>query len=232
MLDIHTHILPGMDDGSRSAEQSVKMLACEAEQGVRAVALTPHYHAGRESPSGFVERRRAAEKTLAGALAGRGLDLQLLCGAEVAYFDGMCRAEEIDLLCIGDTRAMLIEMPFCKWSRRMVSELQELRQLRGIQPVLAHVERYMAFHPRGWAQELADQELLVQVNTSFLLRWQTALKAKNLLKKQCIHFVASDCHNLERRRPDLGDAVHRMERLVGSQAAAYLNENAMRVLGG
>lgn len=232
MLDIHTHILPGMDDGSRSVEQSLRMLASEVQQGVHAVALTPHYNAGRESPTGFLQRRDAAEQKLRSAFRDQREFVQLLCGAEVAYFDGMCRAEEIDQLCIGNTNVMLIEMPFCKWSRRMVRELQELRQLRGIQPVMAHVERYRAFQPRGWVDELIEQGMLIQVNTSFFLRWQTSFVALSMLKKQRIHFVASDCHNMELRKPDLGTAVQRMEKYAGKQTTAFLRENSRKLLGG
>ena len=71
MLDIHTHILPGIDDGSRSVEQSVSMLQCEAEQGVTTVALTPHYDAKRETPAQFVQRREVAKEHLLNEIGDR-----------------------------------------------------------------------------------------------------------------------------------------------------------------
>lgn len=232
MLDIHTHILPGMDDGSKTPEQSVAMLECEASQGVRTVALTPHYHAGRESPESFVARRNAAEQALQDALQGKTGMPELLMGAEVAYFDGMCRSDAADLLCIGQTGAMLIEMPFCKWNQRMLGELEELRQFRGIQPILAHVERYMSYQPSGLMEHLAEAGMLIQVNTSFVLQWQTAWKAKAMLRRQNIHFVASDCHDLTRRIPNLGTAVQKIEDRLGAETIAFLKGNAEKLLGG
>ena len=232
MLDIHTHILPGMDDGSRTPEQSLTLLQREAEQGVRAVALTPHYHAGKEAPHQFVARRRTSEQLLNEALRGQKGMPELLPGAEVAYFDGMCRSDEIDLLCIGRTRAMLIEMPFCKWNQRMISELQELRQFRGIQPILAHIERYMPFQPSGLFDQLSESGMLLQVNTSFFLRWQTAWKASSMLKHRKIHFVATDCHDPVKRVPNLGETLKKLEHRLGAQTLAFLQDNAQTLLGG
>lgn len=232
MLDIHTHILPGMDDGSRSVEQSIAMLECEAAQGVHTIALTPHYSASRESPQSFVKRRAAAQREMRYVLQGIPRIPELLAGAEVAYFDGMCRTEDIGLLCIGNTNAMLIEMPFCKWNRRMLGELEELRSLRGIQPVLAHVERYMSFQPAGLISQLCESGMLIQVNASFVLRWQTAWKAMSMLKRQTIHFVASDCHDTQKRVPNLDAAMRRIEGKLGLQTVEFLKSNAEMLLEG
>lgn len=232
MLDIHTHILPGMDDGSRTPEQSLTMLQREAEQGIRMVALTPHYHAGKEAPDQFVARRKASEQLLNEALRGKKGMPELLAGAEVAYFDGMCRSEDIELLCIGRTKAMLIEMPFCKWNQRMIGELQELRQFRGIQPVLAHIERYMPFQSSGLVDQLIENGMLIQANTSFFLRWQTAWKASSMLKHQKIHFVATDCHDTVKRVPNLGETLQKLEQRLGTQTRAFLENSAQMLLGG
>lgn len=232
MLDIHTHILPGMDDGSRDAAQSAAMLAQEAQQGVHTVVLSSHFYPDRESPERFVQRRNAAEQTLRAHLAGMEGMPELLPGAEVAFFDSMCRADALDLLCIGDTRAMLIEMPFCRWTSRMLGELEELRRLRGIQPVLAHVERYMAFQPAGIFREMGENGMLLQVNASFILRWQTRMKALSMLKRQEVHFVASDCHDLLRRPPELGLALEKVERKLGAETMAFLRSNQEMLLGG
>ena len=232
MLDIHTHILPGMDDGSRTPEQSLAMLQREAEQGVRAVALTPHYHAGKEAPDQFVARRKTAQQLLNKVLQGQKDMPELLPGAEVAYFDGMCRSDDIELLCLGRTNAMLIEMPFCKWNQRMLGELQELRQFRGIQPILAHIERYMSFQPSGLFDQLSDSGMLFQVNTSFFLQWQTAWKASSMLKRQKIHFVATDCHDTVKRVPNLGETLKKLEQRLGTQTLAFLEHNAQALLGG
>jgi len=232
MLDLHTHILPGMDDGSRSAEQSIAMLQMEAEQGVDTVVMTPHYDADRESPAEFAVRRAAAEYQLRTALANQRGMPALLSGAEVAYFEGLSRVADLTPLCIGHTGAMLVEMPFGPWNRRMLGELFELKQVRGIQPILAHVERYRAFQPAGTLEELNHSGVWLQCNASFFLRWQTSRQAMGMLRQQLIHFIASDCHNLDRRPPNVGAAIQRVEKKLGTEAVAFLWQNKDALLGG
>lgn len=232
MLDLHTHILPGVDDGSRSVEQSLAMLECEAKQGVDTVVLTPHFLARRESPTSFLMRRSAAEQKLRAAMSEHPGLPDVLLGAEVAFFDGMCRSEELDLLCIGNTRAMLIEMPFCEWNRRMLNELEEIQHFRGIQPILAHVERYRSFLPDGLIQQLSDNGVWIQINASHVLRWQTSRRAMNMLKRQSVNFVASDCHNLEQRKPNVGEAIQKIRRKLGNQGLELLGCSEAALLGG
>ena len=110
MVDFHTHILPGMDDGSRDVEQSLAMLRMEREQGIETVVLTPHFYARQNAPARFLERRSQSFQKLSAALDESCP--RLLLGAEVQYFDNMDRAEEIGSLCIGDTGVLLLEMPF------------------------------------------------------------------------------------------------------------------------
>lgn len=232
MLDLHTHILPGMDDGSRSVEQSIMMLEREALQGIQTVVMTPHYHANRESPADFVFRREAAEQRLRSGMAGRTDLPALLTGAEVAYFDGMCRVDDLERLKIGNTSAILIEMPFCRWNQRMLNELVEIQQVRGIQPILAHVERYMSYQPKGLIEQLGDSGMGIQVNTTFILRWQTCWRAMTMLKRQSIHFVASDCHDMERRVPNLGEAMAKIDKKLGAETMAFLRQREEQLIGG
>ena len=141
MIDIHSHILPGMDDGSSSLEESLSMARESARQGVRLLAATPHFYATQEDPNSFLWRR---EKSLA-LLESAWQDSfpTLLVGAEVRYFDGISRVEKIAHLTLDHTRILLLEMPFTSWSRRMVEEVLELQRSRGLQVLLAHVERYL-----------------------------------------------------------------------------------------
>ena len=140
MIDIHSHILPGMDDGSSSLEESLAMARESARQGVRLLAATPHFYATEENPASFLRRREASLALLESAWQD-GFPT-LLVGAEVRYFDGISRVEEVSSLVLEHTRILLLEMPFAPWSTRMVDEVVEL-QRRGFQVLLAHIERYL-----------------------------------------------------------------------------------------
>lgn len=111
MIDFHTHILPGMDDGSKSVEESIWLLQEETRQGVDTVMLTPHYYADENSPVDFLRRRYAAWKRLSEAWCREFPKVRL--GAEVQYFEGICGIEDIRHLRIVGTNFLLLEMPFC-----------------------------------------------------------------------------------------------------------------------
>lgn len=232
MLDIHTHILPGMDDGSRSIRQSLAMLREQKKQGVDKVVLTPHFYAGAESPEHFLKRREQAMMSLDQAIQNHAELPQRIAGAEVAYFSGMSRVDALEQLCIGQTQAMLIEMPFCRWSRNMLDEIVFLKKSRGIRPVLAHVERYMKYQPRETIAQLCGTGIMMQVNASFFLRWRTSLTACRMLKKRGIHFVGSDCHNMDSRSPNLGLAAEKIDGRLGETTIRYLEEMERVLLEG
>lgn len=231
MLDLHTHILPGMDDGSASAEESLQMLRLEAEQGVDEIVLTPHFYPSRETPEQFLLRRQQACERLRSAVRGQENLPKLYLGAEVAYYDGISRSEAADGLCIGQSGAMLLEMPFCEWTRRMLDDVYELLTQRGIQPVLAHVERYLAFQPRSIVDELIDHGVWLQMNASCFTRWQTSRRALGMLDRGEIHFLGSDCHNMSSRKPNMGEAAEKIQKKLGSDAQDYLDEMRGMLLG-
>lgn len=204
MIDIHTHILPGMDDGSGSLEESLAMAKESARQGVRLLAATPHFYAIQEDPNSFLRRR---ERSLA-LLESAWQDSfpTLLVGAEVRYFDGISRVEKIAHLTLDHTRILLLEMPFTSWSRRMVEEVVELQRSRGLQVLLAHVERYLKDQDSQVWGTFRQNGVWMQCNANFFLRWQTKRKAQALFKKGEIQMLGSDTHNMTSRPPNLAMA--------------------------
>ena len=205
MMDFHTHILPCIDDGSKSLEMSLQMLEAEAQQGITAVVFTPHFYAHQNSPERFLERRSRAYEKVLNALPSGMPELHL--GAEVQYFDGICQVENLNCLCMDEGKNLLLEMPFHPWSRQMVQDVLELQSRMEIQVTLAHIERYFRFaEPRMWTV-MRERGVLMQCNASFFLNWKTRRRAMQMLKKGEINLFGSDCHNLSTRPPNLGDAL-------------------------
>lgn len=116
IVDFHSHILPRIDDGSHSVEESIKMLEMEAAAGIKTMAATPHFYPDSDTPSRFLARRAEAfeklQEKLTDALP------KILLGAEIAYFEGMRNCEELKHLAISETRLVLIEMPEEKLDRK------------------------------------------------------------------------------------------------------------------
>ena len=200
MIDFHTHILPNMDDGSHSVAESVAMLSAEAEQGITDVILTPHYYADENSPTEFLRRRSQSWEMLAPHLAGKLPNVHL--GAEVQYFEGICAVKDIACLRIGGTDHLLLEMPFCRWTDRMIDDVLELDDRSDTRIVLAHIERYMDMQPSGLWRELHECGILLQSNVSFFGNWRTRYRAMRMVSKSEINFLGSDCHNMKYRRPN------------------------------
>ncbi len=218
IVDFHSHILPGMDDGSRSVEESLAILRLEAEQGIGQVVATPHFDPRRDTPEAFLRRRDRAEALLRKAMEGRPGLPKLSVGAEVYYFPGISHSEAMKSLAVSGTGTILVEMPAAPWEEAMYRELEGLSR-QGLLPVIAHVDRYIGpFCSHGIPRRLEGMPVLVQANGSFFLKPATAGLAMRMLKKQQIHLLGSDCHNLTSRAPNLGKALKHIRKRLGEEA--------------
>jgi len=204
MIDLHSHILPKLDDGSRSSDESLNMLTLLADQGVDLVVATPHYYAFENSPERFLERREASYMRLKQRL---GADKpKVLLGAEVMYFEGIGYVEDLDKLRIEGTNLLLIEMPFDKWTDRCMREVISIGQRPDITVVLAHVDRYLGYQPKKVWGELASAGIRMQMNADPFLKWNTRYTALKMIKQGIVNFIGSDCHNTASRAPRIGEA--------------------------
>ena len=202
MIDVHTHILPGMDDGSKDPKMSNYMLREQLHQGVDTVVLTPHFYAHENSPREFLERREQAWKALRQVWPAP--KPRLLLGAEVQYFEGMAQVEELPLLAIEGTGILLLEMPFFRWTNRMVQEVLDIQDRFPLRVLLAHLDRYQGNYTKQMLDTLLRAGVLVQVNTSALESWAGRRRYGDMIRKGQVHLLASDCHNLTSRPPNLG----------------------------
>lgn len=207
MLDFHTHILPGMDDGAKSLEISAQMLQMLDSQGCEAIALTPHFYPNDEPLSSFLRRRDKALTKLLNVPLNKSI---LYLGAEVALSSLLFSNDDLRPACLSGTNLMLTELSYTNsLQEKTFQMLDRLIYDYGIQPVIAHLERYPDSHksPAG-IERLLKMGCLIQLNASafygsFLkTRW-----AYKLLEKGAVHFIGSDCHNLESRAPNMNSAL-------------------------
>ena len=200
-IDLHSHILPQLDDGSDSVEMSLAMLYQMAEQGVDVVCATSHYYAKHSSIPAFCERRAEALERLSAVLTE---DLPwVLPAAEVAYFPHM---EEQDLmpLCIQGTRTLMLEMPFSDWTGLQLETVEALVLDCRYDVVLVHPERFcFSKSNKHKLEKLAELPIGLQVNAGSLLHWGTRRLALDLLQMAQYPLLGSDCHNLTSRPPNL-----------------------------
>ena len=227
IIDAHSHILPQMDDGSRTVEESVAMLQLEQEQGVPCVLATPHFYADTDTPERFLERRRRAEAMLRQELSRRSGLPDFRVGAEVHYFAGISSCDALQDLTVEGTKFLLLEMPWADWTESMYQEISWIYTRQGLVPILAHLDRYLhPFRTRCMLQRIAETPALVQVNAEFFLHRRTSGLALKLLRKQKLHFLGSECHNMQSRRPNLGLALARIQEKQGSESISWLAEQS------
>lgn len=229
ICDLHGHFLPGMDDGSRSVAESLQMLELAAGQGIGQMFATPHYYPV-ETVEEFLERRQRSARQLVEAMSRHAKPLPgIALGAEVAYRPGLGNAEDLEKLCLGNSRFLLLELPFRPWNQSMFRDISSMANVRGIMPVIAHVERYLSMQSDKNIQRLIEQDVLLQMNAEALLRWPARMKAKALLKYGTVHLLGSDCHNLESRKPNLGPALDYLSRCKLDRAAQAAAELSMEI---
>jgi protein-tyrosine phosphatase len=212
LCDMHCHLLPGMDDGCQTVEESIQVLRASYDQGVRQIFATPHYYPV-ETVEAFLDRRAAAMECLLQRMEQETEPLPKIClGAEVAYRPGLGYEENLDKLCLGSSRYLLLEMPFSMWNEEVVRSVRSLCNIQGITPILAHIERYLSVQPRDMLMDVLEQEVLLQMNVDNLLQFSMCRKAKKLLKSGMVQLLGSDCHNMTTRKPNLGPGVAYLEK--------------------
>lgn len=228
MIDWHTHVLPGMDDGSRSVEESLSLLRMLAQQGVHIVMATPHFYAGSESVDAFLARRKTAYDNLQQAFPAD--TPEILLGAEVRYYPGISRLADLKRLRIEGTKLLLLEMSMERWTEYTVRELVELASSGDLSLILAHVERYRSLQSSDVWNRLYESGIRMQVNAGFFIGLPTKRKALALLRDGGIHFLGSDCHNLKTRPPRVGKACEMIRKKFGDEFLAEWNDYGEAVL--
>lgn len=228
LVDVHSHILPGIDDGSPDVETSLKMIEALQSQGARAIVLTPHYYSDSISYEDFVARRDNALYLLEKSLPPGSP--KLIPAAEVYITKYLLNNSNLDALKIGNTNYALIEHPFsCDFSQETYDRLLSLNYDYGIKPILAHIERYPAFMDDG---DLLDSYIemgcIAQVNISSFVDSSRSLRKKlfKYLESGRIHLIGTDCHNLSSRKPDFETGVNAIIKKCGAEAVDVLERNA------
>ena len=227
--DLHSHILPGMDDGCRTADEAILLLRTSYEHGIRKMCATPHYYPV-ESVNEFLARRDAAEQELHKALEQEPLPVPKLCmGAEVAYRPGIWHQEDLNKLCIGQSQYLLLEMPFYKWGDEVIRTVRGIINICGVTPILAHIERYLPMQDKDILERILDQEILVQMNAARLLRFSSRGQARRLLNNGTVQLLGSDCHNNTSRPQNLSQAVQYLQKKGMDDILEELSRRSRRI---
>ncbi len=232
LVDLHSHILPGVDDGARNDEQALDMLRHAEADGIEIIAATPHAH--------HVDATRILEgvERLKELAADAGLTIEIVPGHEARLApDLIDRYGRQDLIPINFTSYQLVELHlFEEWPKDLVERSIGRIQAAGLTPLLAHPERYPVIQREpAWVELLIARGILMQINSHSLTGYHgnEALEtAELLIQRRLAHVIASDSHSPGRRRPVIHAALERAAEIAGLDYARTLIANATSIVRG
>ncbi len=233
--DMHSHILPGMDDGSKSMEMTLAMLRIARQEGIGTIYATPHCMPGKGHPTQEKVEQRISQ--VQEAARDEGISIELRKGTEYYYREEMLEwLEEGSIITLGGSQCVLVEFEPIAEATYIRNAIREILGFN-YRPVIAHVERYASLMKNNFStlKEMREMGALVQINCSSVTD-AGSLRAKQLMKKllkqQMADFVSTDSHRDHGRAPYMekcADILRRKygenyaEALTGGNAGNYLN---------
>ena len=233
MIDIHCHLLPNIDDGPSSWEESLKLGRLLTEEGVKIAVTTPHWIKG----SGWEpepDKIKGMVDELNKRLEKEKIPLKVLPGMEVGITENILELfNQGRILTLNSSPYLLIETPFISIPYGIEEVIFRLKE-SGIVPILAHPERCREVQGNlKRLKDLSDTGALIQITTSSLLGYfgNEAMEcAITLAKEGLVHFVASDAHSSKKRPPIINEAVSILNNIVGQERVKALKDNAYQVI--
>lgn len=223
-IDIHTHLIPGVDDGAENMEEAVRMAGMAYDEGVRTIIVTPHYE--MHNPDYDQAEVRKIYKDMKKIILSKYKDMEVLMGNEIFFTPGVIR-DLIDgkVMTMAGTDYILVEFLPGEGYNKIYTGLNTAI-VGGYRPILAHAERYKCLYrdiPR--VRRLVEMGAYIQVNTRCFLGGRFDRRAswcRKLLTEGLIHFVASDSHDADRRKPVFREAVRKMTEASDEQTVEQI----------
>ena len=236
MIDFHNHILPNVDDGSRSVEMSLNMLREAVNQGVTDVVNTVHYQhpkmIGKNTSYDFI---MSEINKLQSIVNQNNINIQIHAGAEVFFNYNLTDILDNPITTIGNGLYMLIEFQTLSFPKNYEETIFQL-QTKGVTPIIAHPERYRQVQSDiGIVEQWMDRGYIIQIDCGSLLghfREDTKKCAEKLVGAGFCHIVGSDSHNDKKRNFCLNDALNTLKKIIGKDNVDIVNSNTRRILNG
>lgn len=224
MIDIHCHILPNVDDGSESLEESIAMAKIAESEGITRIVNTSHCHFDFKYKKGN-ELKLELEK-FNQVLKEENINIEVLLGNELYYTSDLIeRFNELDFFSMNNSKYILMEFSPINFPKNIEDVIYEIK-IRGYIPIIAHAERYKQVQEDvNIVLDCIKEGALIQVNASSILG-KNGEKAedtsKKLLDNNMVHFVATDAHSSNRRRPLIKDSYNYILKNYGKEVSEKL----------
>ncbi len=228
-LDIHSHILPSVDDGPIDIEETIEILSAMKNQGITDVIATPHFVATQENLEEYISKVNTAYNLVKETCKNKDLP-NIFLGSEVFYFRGIGKIHSIKNLSLGNSNNILLELPFCTLNESILSDIRDISDNLGITPIIAHIERYA--HLRGFKNLLkliSEGTVLAQINCAAILDPHYKKVIPKLINGNYISFLATDTHSINKRPPLMDKALKEIEEKFGAHIKELFIENSVQL---
>ena len=227
LTDHHSHILPGIDDGSKNVEMSLGMIEKLKEQGVERIVATPHFYAHREQGlNAYLQKRQHAYEKL--MQASPAID-NIILGAEISIERGISEIEGIEKLAFEGTRYILLEFPYTGFHEWMCEEVDSIAYNLKLIPVIAHLHRYTNDFSQRQIESILSLNAVFQFNIEAFETHASRKFIKNIIKKGHEFVFGSDCHNLKERKPNFDLLLRKCKEEWIEHSNALLDTKNLRV---
>ena len=204
-FDIHSHILPDIDDGAKDICESAELMNLMKNEGITEVIATPHFYPNEMNFGVFLEDRKNAYETLCSNSDG---DIpKIYLGCEILYFRGIGASRELEKLSLNNSKYILLELSDVHIDKYLFEDLDTFSE-NGITPIIAHIERYHRNRNfKKLLEELKAKNYPVQINSSSLLNKKYRRTIKKVFKSGLFCVIATDTHSPKKRPPIIKSAL-------------------------
>ena len=236
MIDFHNHIIPNLDDGSKSIDMSISMLKEAQSQGITDVVNTVHFqHPKMDKKNTSYEFIINEINKFQTIVDDYNINIKIHPASEVFFNFNLTEILDNPITTFGNGKYMLIEFQRLSFPKGYEDELFNL-QLKGVIPVIAHPERYRGVQKNiNLAREWIDRGYLIQIDCASIIGGfgkETQITAIELLKNGLCHLIGSDAHNNKNRNFLLKSALSETAKIIGSDASSIIINNSKRILNG
>ena len=236
MIDLHNHIIPALDDGSKSLEMSLEMLRHASSQGIKEVVNTVHFQTPRLDGITFkYDFVKKKVKELQNELDIVGIPIKLHIGAEVFFLPNLLELKDDPLLTFGHGKYMLVEFPFDQVPLGSYNVFFKLKKA-GVTPIIAHPERIKPIQKDlSIVRKYIRGGCLIQIDAGSLtgsLGSASEIAALQLIQQRACHLIGSDAHDTNRRNFLLSDALEIVTEILGDRAKDLVEKNPRKIIKG
>lgn len=230
IIDFHTHILPGIDDGCTDERMSKEVLLKEIVQNVDCIVATPHYYCHEQSISSFIANRDNAYQKLMNSIKDIPDTPKIYLGAEVYYNNMLNHVDNLHDLCIQGTNYMLLELPYQKITKDIVDGVISLYENNCINIVLAHIERFLKFTSFKSLIPLLESDVICQINCGSLVNPVTRRNAYKMIKNSFIGAIGTDVHNTTTRAVCMEEGLNILKKKYSQEFIDEIMSTSCKIL--